>query len=60
MTLNINCILNSSSILRQLERNELKKLIRRVSYSLAVFLSLWVETITEVDTLKIRKKRSDQ
>lgn len=44
------------SISKLLERNELKKFILRVSYYLAVFLSIWVETITEVDTLKTRKK----
>lgn len=52
----INYIFYKSSTSKRLEKNELKKFILRVSYYLAVFLSIWVETITEVDTLKIRKK----
>jgi len=55
MAFNIKSMFYSSSISKQLERNELRKFTRRVSY-LAIFLSIWVETTTEVDTLKTRKK----
>jgi len=48
--------LGISYISHQIERIELSKFIWRVSYYLSVFLSIWVETITEVDTLKLRKK----
>jgi len=44
------------SVSKQVEKKELEKFIMSINYSLAVFLSFWFETITEVDTLKIRKK----
>ncbi len=44
------------SVYKQVEKKELEKFIMRINYSLAVFLSFWFETITEVDTLKIKKK----
>jgi hypothetical protein len=53
----------ASSISWHIDRKELGKLIKRVIYSLSVSLSIWFETITEIDTLKIRKKgasRSDR
>jgi hypothetical protein len=53
----------ASSISWHIERKELGKLIRRIAHSLSVFLSIWFETVTEIDTLKIRKKgasRSDR
>lgn len=46
----------ASSISWHVERKELRKLIARIVYHLSVFLSIWFETVTEVDTLKIKKK----
>ncbi|VVB87394.1 Uncharacterised protein [uncultured archaeon] len=46
----------TSAISWHLEGKESRKFTRRVAYSLLVFLSIWFETTTEVDTLKIRKK----
>jgi len=37
-------------------RKGLEKLTTRMAYCLFVFLSIWIETIADVDTLKIRKK----
>ncbi len=47
---------DTSSISQHIEKKELGKLTKRVVYFLSVSLSIWFETITEVDTLKIRKK----
>ncbi len=46
----------TSSISWHIQRKELEKFTRRIAYSFSVFLSIWFETTTEVDTLKIRKK----
>ncbi|NJD77312.1 MAG: hypothetical protein FIB08_09495 [Candidatus Methanoperedens sp.] len=40
----------------QTERTKFGKHAKRIIYYLSFFLSIWFETITEVDTLKIRKK----
>lgn len=46
-----------SYISHQIERKELGKFTSQVFYCLLKILSIWFETINEVDTLKIRKKR---
>jgi len=46
-----------SYISHQIERIELRKFASQVFYCLSKILSIWFETINEVDTLKIRKKR---
>lgn len=46
----------ASSISWHIERNELGKFTARIIYCLSVFLSIWFETVTEMDTLKIKKK----
>jgi hypothetical protein len=56
MELKFSMRTEASSISWHIDRKELGKLIKRVIYSLSVSLSIWFETITEVDTLKIRKK----
>ncbi len=56
MQSNTTMRIDISSISRQIERKELKKFSMKVIRCLSVFLSIWFETITEVDTLKIRKK----
>ena len=40
----------------QIERNELGKFASRVFYYLSKILSIWIETINEVDTLKVKRK----
>ncbi len=49
--------LDISYISHQIERNELGKFVSRVFYCLSKILSIWFETINDVDTLKVRKKR---
>lgn len=56
MQSDITMRIDISSISRQIERIELKKFSTIVIHCLSVFLSIWFETITEMDTLKIRKK----
>jgi len=46
----------ASHISMQIEKKELKKFTAEIAYCLSIFLSIWFETITEVDTLKIKKK----
>jgi hypothetical protein len=43
-------------IVRQIERNEFGKFALRVFYNLSKILSIWIETINDVDTLKVKKK----
>lgn len=46
-----------SSMSNKIERKNLGKFAAQVFYCLAKILGIWFETINEVDTLKIRKKR---
>ncbi|VVB93775.1 Uncharacterised protein [uncultured archaeon] len=56
MKFNFSSRMAARHISRQIERKELKKFIAEIGNSLSIFLSIWFETTTEVDTLKIKKK----
>lgn len=56
MRFNFSARMAARHVSREIETKELKKFIAEIGNSLSVLLSIWFETITEVDTLKIKKK----